>query len=89
MRKHCSSPTMWRGQGRNLQRSKVVLIREAIWVMETLDKLRGKAGVGGGEEHFLVAVQGWRREGVRGRKIQPAGSERCNNKLMGAVSEGT
>lgn len=36
-----SSPTMWRGQGRSLQRSKVVLIREAIWMM---DKLTGKAG---------------------------------------------
>lgn len=45
--------------------------------------------MGSGEEDFLVAVQGWRREGVRGRRIQPAGPERCNNKRMGALSDGT
>lgn len=54
-----------------MQRSKAVLIREALELIETLDKLRGKAGVGSGEEPFLVAVQGRGRERVRGRKIQP------------------
>lgn len=37
-------------------------MREAIRMMETLDKLREKAGVGSGEEHFLMAVHGWRRK---------------------------
>lgn len=48
-----------------------MLIREALEMLETLDKLRGKAEVASGEEHFRVAVQGRGREGVRGGKIQP------------------
>lgn len=35
-----------------MQGSKVGLIREAMWMIETLDKLREKAGVGSGEEPF-------------------------------------
>ena len=45
-----------------MRRRKIGLMREAIRMMETLDKLREKAGVGSGEEHFLMAVHGWRRK---------------------------
>lgn len=60
-------------------------MRKLFLMMETLCKLREKAGVAGGGEHFPVAAQGWKKGWVRGRKTQAEGSERCNNKCMEAA----
>lgn len=53
------APQSCGGVGKKFAKEQGRLVRKAIWMMETLGKLRGMAGVDSREEHCLMAAQHW------------------------------